>query len=133
MALTTSTIATLPHPVRRTEVVSVVCALSAGAHAALVVPHVAESLPLALGFALATVALLAAALAEALSPSTRVSATVAALLLGLALAYVASRTTGIPGLDGHPESWDPVGVPVALLEAAAAVLAVRQPHPRRHR
>ena len=134
MALTTTpTVAPLRVDVRRTNLAALVCAVSAGTHAALVVPHLHESLPLAVGFALAAAALAVAALAQAVTPSGPVTKAVAALLLTLALAYVLSRTTGLPGLVDRPESWDPVGVPLALTEAAAALLAVRQPNPRRHR
>jgi hypothetical protein len=134
MALTTTpTVVPLRVDVRRSELPALVCAVSAGTHAALVVPHLHESLPLAVGFALTTVALSVAALASLGGWSRPVSAAVAGLLLALALAYVLSRTSGIPGLVGHPESWDPVGVPLAFLEAAAAVLVVAPPHPRRHR
>lgn len=131
--ITTPTVAALPTRVRRTDVAALVCAVSAGTHAALVVPHLRESVPLAVAFAFATTALALAALAQAVAPSALGARVVATLLLALALAYVLSRTTGIPGLVGHPEAWDPVGVPLAVLEATAAVLVVRQPHPRRHR
>lgn len=134
MALTTAPIAAAvrDHP-PGSGLAASVCAVSAGTHAALVVPHVHESRALAVAFALAAVALSLAAVAEATGPSAPVSRTVAALLSAMALAYLLSRTTGLPGLVGRPEPWDPVGVPLASLEAAAALLAVRHPHPRRHR
>lgn len=115
------------------DVCALVCAASAGVHGALVVPHAAESTRLALAFAVATAALTAAALAQALVPCREVAAGAAVLLLGVAAAYLLSRTTGIPGLTEHIEPFDALGTVVSLLEAAAAVVAVRQANPRRSR
>ena len=87
---------------------------------------------MAAAFALATVALAAAAASLTLFPTRAVSAAVACLLLAVATAYLLSRTTGIPGLTEHPEPFDTLGTLVSLAEVAAAVVAVRQPNPRRH-
>ena len=111
---------------------AVVCAASAGVHAALILPHAHESTRLAVAFALATVALVVAAVALALGPIPAVSGSVATLLLAVAVAYLLSRTTGIPGLTEHQEPFDPVGVVISCLELAAAVVAARQTNPRRH-
>ena len=115
------------------DVCAVVCAASAGVHAALIVPHAHESTRLAAVFALATAALVLAAVALALGPATAASGAAAALLAAVAGAYVLSRTAGIPGLTQHQEPFDPVGVVISCLEVAAAVVAVRHPNPRRHR
>ena len=88
--ITTPTVAALPTRVRRTDVAALVCAVSAGTHAALVVPHLRESVPLAVAFAFATTALALAALAQAVAPSALGARVVATLLLALALAYVLS-------------------------------------------
>ncbi|MFC7359824.1 hypothetical protein [Nocardioides astragali] len=109
-----------------------VCAASGGVHGALVVPHARESLPMALAFSLATLALGAAASALALNPGPSVSAAVAGLLFAVAGAYFLSRTSGIPGLVAHPEPFDTLGTTVSLLEVAAATVAVRHIHPRRY-
>jgi hypothetical protein len=61
-----------------------------------------------------------------------VSAAVACLLIAVALAYLLSRTTGIPGLTEHQEPFDTFGAVVSLLEVAAAVMAVRRSNPRRY-
>ncbi len=114
------------------DLCAVVCAASAGVHAALIPPHAHESTRLAVAFSLATVALVAAAVALSREPSPAVSAAVGVLLLAVAAAYFLSRTTGIPGLTQHQEPFDPVGVVISLLELAAAFVAVRQPNPRRH-
>ena len=115
------------------DLCAVVCAASAGVHGALVAPHAAESSRMAAAFALATVALAVAALEMALAPRPEVAAAVAALLLLVAVAYVLSRTSGIPGLTEHPESFDPLGVGTSLLEVTAAVVAVRHLNRRRSR
>lgn len=111
---------------------ALVCAVSAGVHGALVIPHADESTALAVAFAAATVALAIAALGEALVATPGVSVMVGALLLAMATAYLLSRTSGIPGLTQHPEPFDPLGVALSLLEVAAATVALRQTHPRRH-
>lgn len=111
---------------------AVVCAASAGVHGALVVPHARESTLMALAFAFATVALAGAALSLALIPGPAISAAAAALLFAVAGAYLLSRTSGIPGLVAHPEPFDTLGTTVSLLEAAAAIVAVRQTTARRH-
>jgi hypothetical protein len=84
-------------------------------------------------FALATVALAMSALGQALIPSPLGSVAVTALLLTVAIAYLLSRTSGIPGLTEHREPFDTLGVAVSGLELVAAVVAVRRPNPRRHR
>jgi hypothetical protein len=111
---------------------AVVCAASAGVHGALIVPHARESTLMGLAFAFATVALAGAALSLALIPSPAISAAVAALLFAIAGTYLLSRTSGIPGLAAHPEPFDTLGTTVSLLEAAAAIVAVRKTTSRRH-
>jgi hypothetical protein len=135
MALSTTSSSTAPSSrvnVDGADVCAVICAASVGVHGALVVPHAGESTRMAAAFALATVALAAAAASLTLFPTRAVSAAVACLLLAVATAYLLSRTTGIPGLTEHPEPFDTLGTLVSLAEVAAAVVAVRQPNPRRH-
>jgi hypothetical protein len=115
------------------DICAVVCAASAGVHGALIAPHGHESTRLAFAFLLATVALVAAAVALGLDPTPAVSGAAASLLLAIAAAYLLSRTTVVPGLTQHKEPFDTVGVVTSCLELAAAVVAVRQPNPRRHR
>ena len=115
-----------------TDLCAVVCAGSAGVHAALVAPHAHESTRLAVAFALAGVALGLAAVALAVAPRAGVVGAAAALLLSVALAYLLSRTTGIPGLTVHQEPFDALGVATSLGEAAAAVTAWRHLTARRH-
>jgi hypothetical protein len=54
----------------------------------------------------------------------RVVGAVALLLAGLSLAYVASRTTGIPALDPDPEGVDAVGVATTAVEAIGVAFAL---------
>jgi flavin reductase (DIM6/NTAB) family NADH-FMN oxidoreductase RutF len=108
---------------------TIVCAVSAGVHAALIPPHAHESTRLAVAFSLATVMLVLAAVALTLRPAPAVARATAALLLGMAAAYVLSRTTGIPGLIEHQEPVDLVGVVISCLELVGAVVAVRQTNP----
>lgn len=136
MALSTtssSTVALSPVNVGGADLCAVVCAASAGVHGALVIPHAGESTRMAVAFSLATVALTIAALGSALMPTPVGLAMAAALLLAVASAYLLSRTSGIPGLTEHPEPFETLGVAVSVVEVAAAVVAVRQPNPRRHR
>ncbi|HET7690075.1 MAG TPA: hypothetical protein VFK41_06840 [Nocardioidaceae bacterium] len=106
------------------DIAAVVCATSAGVHAALVVPHAEESSRMAAAFALSTVALAAAAVILATRPSPAASAAVAGLLLSVAAAYFMSRTTGIPGLNHHQEPVDVLGVLVTSLEVAGAAVVL---------
>lgn len=118
--------------VAESDVCAVVCAASAGVHAALIVPHAHESTRLAVAFSLATIALVLVSVALALGPTPAVMGGAAVLLLAVAVAYLLSRTTGIPRLTQHPEPFDPLGVFISSLEVAAAAVAVRQPNQRRH-
>jgi hypothetical protein len=112
---------------------ALVCAASAGVHGALVVPHAGESTRMAVAFALTSIALAIAALGLAVGPRPVISPAAAALLFAVALAYLLSRTSGIPGLTEHPEPFDTLGVAVSLAEVAAALVVVRQLSPRRNR
>lgn len=112
-------------------VAALVCAGSAGVHGALVLPHLHESH--LLGSAFAVDAALLAVSAARVSERRRGSLPVAAVLATTALAYVLSRTTGLPGVLPDPEpvdglgvlttSWELVGVAVCLL------LTFRKEHP----
>ena len=112
------------------------CAASAGIHAGLVPEHLREEPRLGVAFAVATVVLLSTAAWLTVRPSDgRVVAIAVLALGGLALAYVASRTTAIPWLDPEPEAWDWVGivsVGVELLGLISALL-LSQPLRRQRR
>lgn len=112
MALSTASSPTRPARVivDGAELCALVCAAPAGVHRALLVSHADESTRMAVAFAAAAVPLLA-----------------------VATAHLLSRTSGIPGLAEHPEPFGTLGVAVSVLEVAAAIVAMRQPNPRRHR
>lgn len=109
-----------------TDAYAVVCAGSAGVHAALVVPHARESTATAVAFALTALALASVAVVHVLSPTPAATLAGSGLLLAVATAYLLSRTTGLPVLTHHTEPFDPLGAVVSLLEATAALVAVRQ-------
>jgi hypothetical protein len=108
---------------------AVACAVSAGVHAVLVVPHLHESRLLAAGFVVSAVLLLGTGLLVASRPeddSRRHGAGV--LLLALCGAYVATRTTGLPVLAPEPEALDPVGVATQAVQLTGAVFAFLPTH-----
>jgi hypothetical protein len=112
-------------------VVAVVCAGSAGVHAMLVPEHLRESTALGLAFAASAVALAVAALvARKPANDSWAPAGAAVLLAAVAVAYVASRSTGIPALLPAPEEIDPLGVVTTSAEAVAAVAALVLHHRR---
>lgn len=113
-----------------------ICAASAGAHAGLVPAHLNGEPRLGAAFLVSAALLAAAATAVAAAPGDRRVVGVAVLLLaGLVLAYLASRTTGIPVLDPEPEALDAVGVATTSVEAGGVVVALWLSHPvgRPHR
>jgi hypothetical protein len=105
--------------------VALVCALAAGVHLGLVPEHLEESVGLGSGFVVAAVLLAAAAAAVRRTEDPLTVSVVGLVLLLVAGAYLLSRTTGIPGLIARPESPDPLGIAVSLLEAAAALACLR--------
>ena len=111
-------------------VVTVVCAASAGIHAALVQPHVEEAGPLVgAAFAAASLALAVAALTVRQPRHDAWAPIAAAAVLGLiAVGYLLSRTTGIPLLITDREELDPLGVfttGAELIGALAAAVLIR--------
>ncbi len=106
--------------------VTAVCAGSAGVHAALIGPHLAEGgPPLGSAFAAAAAALALAALAvrqprhDPWAPMAAV-----AVLCVIAVSYLLSRSTGIPLLIGQAEELDPLGVATTAAELAGAACGV---------
>jgi hypothetical protein len=108
-----------------TDFCAVVCAGSAGIHAALVPSHYHESPALAALFAVAAMALALAAVSQALFAGPLSAVAVAGLLLAVAGAYVLSRTAGLPGLLSHPEPFDGLGAMTSCWEVAAAWAVLR--------
>ena len=111
-------------------VVVLVCAASAGAHAGLVPAHLREETRLGVAFLVVVGLLLSAAIAVSRRPmDPRVAGAAALLLFGVALAYLATRTTGIPWLDPEREGIDAVGVVTTLVEVSGLVYALRLMQP----
>jgi hypothetical protein len=106
-------------------VVVLACAASAGAHAGLVPAHLQEEPRLGVAFVVAVVLLLSALVAVSLRPTDRrILAGAALLLSGLAIAYLATRTIGIPVLDPEREAVDAVGVLTTSVEIAGVAFAL---------
>ncbi len=111
-------------------VVVFACAASAGAHAGLVPAHVQGEPRLGVAFLVAVGLLLSAALAVSACRTDRRVAGAAALLLGgVALAYLATRTAGIPVLDPEREAVDVVGVATTAVELLGLAFALRLTQP----
>jgi peptidoglycan/LPS O-acetylase OafA/YrhL len=106
-------------------VVTVVCAASAGVHAALVQPHVEEAGPLlGAAFAAASLALAVTAVAVRQPSHDAWAPAAAAIVLGLlAISYLLSRTTGLPLLITDREELDPLGVLTTGAEFIGALAA----------
>lgn len=114
-----------PHRSRAASVLVVACAASAGAHAGLVPAHLNGEPRLGAAFLVAVALLAAAATALAARPEDRRITSAAGLLLaGLLLAYLATRTAGIPVLDPEPEALDAVGIATSVVEAVGVVIAL---------
>jgi hypothetical protein len=111
---------------RIADAVVAACAISAGAHAALVPSHMDHEPQLGVAFVLAVVLLLSAGVALGQSPAANLAAPSAALLFaGLIAAYAAATTVGIPPLSSEPEAVDGVALATKLVEAAGLVLALK--------
>jgi len=106
--------------------VTAVCAGSAGVHAALVGPHLAEGgPPLGAAFAAAAAGLAAAALAvRQPRHDWWAPAAAAAVLCVIAVAYLLSRSIGIPLLINETEQLDPLGAGTTVAELAGAICSV---------
>ena len=108
------------------HVVTVVCAASAGVHAALVPEHLLESRSLGLAFVVDALLLALAALVVRDPRHDGWAPAAAAWLLGgTAGAYLLSRTTAIPGLVPHREALDLLGFVISTAEVVAVLAAVR--------
>jgi hypothetical protein len=113
----------------------VTCAASAGVHAALVPEHLKENAVLGGGFAVAAVCLFASAatFARARAADRLAAPATGVLLIGLIVAYVVSRTVGLPVGDGEVEAVDAFGVTtqIAQLVGLAAAVLLSRPYEER--
>ena len=109
---------------RARQILVLTLAASAGAHAALVPAHAAESHVVAAGFALSALALAIVALHVDRSDRPGAAVAAALLLATLLLAYAATRVAAVWPL-AHAEPVDAIGAVTKLVEVAGLVLAVR--------
>lgn len=111
---------------READLVVAACAISAGAHAALVPSHLAHDPQLGIAFVVAVALLLVVGATVANSPgSARAAETAALLLAGLIASYAAATTVGIPVMSVEPESVDGLGVATKLVESLGLVFALK--------
>ena len=107
------------------DAVAVALAICVGVHAGLAPAHLYESAVLGASFILVALGCSLLVLAVTSRPAQAWPLRATALVLSaLAIAYVASRTVGIPVLVPRPEIVDPIGVATACVEAGGAALAI---------
>lgn len=107
------------------------CAASAGIHAGIVPEHLREEPRLAVAFIITVLVLLTTGVVGAWWPSARRVAWIAALVMGgLIIAYIASRTTGIPLLAPDPEAVDAIGIVAVCVELLGLLCALWLAHTR---
>ena len=116
----------IPRPVVLTAILVVLAAaVSAGIHAGLVPEHLGEMPLLGVSFIFAVLVLLAIGAAVAIRPEAQLPASLAAFLFaGLILAYVASRTTGLPVLEPEPERVDAIGIVTVAVQLVGLLAAL---------
>jgi hypothetical protein len=123
------TVRSTPVNVGLRRAIVLVCAASAGVHAALVPDHLREGGP-RLGGAFVLSAVLTAVAAVALRRPHRAAVTRATylatglMLLGTAAAYVLSRTSGLPFLIPDPEELDPIGAVITAAEVLGGLTSL---------
>ena len=103
----------------------VVCAISAGIHAAFAPAHFAEGAGAGLGFAAAAVALAGLGAALSVAPRSRAARFGAlAVLAGLLASYALAVTSGLPVLHPEPEPIDGLAVATKAIETAGLLAAL---------
>jgi hypothetical protein len=111
---------------RDAELVVAACAISGGAHAALVPSHMDHAPRLGLAFVVAVGVLLTVGAALVLSPDTARAAQAAALVFAALIAsYAAATTIGLPLLSMESESVDGVALVTKLVESVGLVFALK--------
>lgn len=114
----------------RTDVLILVCAVSAGIHGALVPEHFEEGAGAGLGFAVATVLLAVLAVALTRAPSQLTVLATAAVLASLIASYALVITTGFPVLHPEVEAVDGLALFTKAIEGlglAFAAVPLAQP------
>jgi hypothetical protein len=106
------------------DVVILVCAVSAGIHAALIPGHFDEGTGAGLGFAAATVALAGLVVWLTRRPASPSALAAAAVTFtGLLASYALAVTTGLPVLHPDPEPVDGLALATKAIEAAGLLAA----------
>ncbi len=106
----------------RTDLVILVCAISAGIHGALVPNHFEEGTGAGLGFVAATVLLAVFAVVLTRKPAQLALLATGAVLVGLIASYAVVITTGFPVLHPEPEAVDALALFTKAVEAVGLVL-----------
>jgi hypothetical protein len=107
------------------QLLILVCAASAGVHAALAPEHWRESVASGAAFAVAAIALAACGVMLDRRPGSRLAVrAAAALLAGLIGAYLVTRLTALPPLAEHAEPVDGVGLVTKLVEVVGLISAL---------
>jgi hypothetical protein len=107
------------------DIVIVVCAVSAGIHAALVRDHFVEGVGAGTGFLTAAVVLtIVVFLLTRRAPTTVLLGAVSVILVGLLASYGLAVTTGVPWLHPHPEATDRLALATKAIEAVGLVAAL---------
>jgi hypothetical protein len=111
---------------RTADVVVAACAISAGAHAALVPSHVDHAPLLGIAFVVAVILLLGVGVALVRSPGSPRAAQSAALLFAALIAsYGAATTIGIPLLSIEPEAVDGVAIATKAVESVGLLFSLK--------
>lgn len=110
----------------RRDALVAACAASAGVHAALVPPHLAESPAAGAAFGAAALSLAAVAVGLTLRPHRAVTAAAAVLLGALVATYVVGATAGVPLLDLRTEGLHGLAVATKVIELAGLALALAE-------
>lgn len=107
----------------RTDTVILVCAVSAGIHAALVSEHFREGTGAEAGFVVATVLLGVLAVVLTRSPSPVAFAAAVAVFAGLIVSYLLVITAGLPVVHPDVEAVEGLAVFTKVVEAIGLVAA----------
>ena len=110
---------------RDASLVLAACAISAGAHAALVPSHLEHDPQLGLAFVVAVGALLSLGVAVVLSPPVRAAQAATLVFAALIASYAASTTVGLPVLSVGPEPVDGVALVTKLVETVGLGFALK--------
>ena len=114
----------------RVDIVILACAISAGAHGALIRDHFHEGTGPGVGFLLATMLLAVLAVVLTHGPTQLALAFTAALFAGLIASYALAVTTGVPVLHPGVETVDALALVTKTVEVVgllAAMSLIRRP------